>query len=386
MTVRRLVGRGSGSAARLTRVVLVALVVGGFAALGSTALGGSTAGTGATARTAKSALITPARCKRNAAAGTINYISPFGYDAAATIMEVFMAEKLGYFKALCLKVAFNASSFTAEQLVSSGRGQVTAIGSAADHVLARAAGANLTAVATFGDTDPHAIYAQPKIKSLKDFEGGTLGYHINVTPAAVAMLDKAGVDVSKVKMILLTSYDPTVVTRGQIDGAVGFASNEPLQLKAANMPFNEFTPKQFGIKGTYGVMQFNTTFYRKNRAAVADFMRADLKALAFCLTHKVQCVKWVSHLAAAANQGAAFPYGRQLATWNFESQYVTNTKVGGYGVQTLAEWQTEYQEVLKYGKLAGLTDSNKVPPLASVLDTKLVAGLYNGNKLIWPGT
>jgi len=200
------------------------------------------------------------------------------------------------------------------------------------------------------------------------------------------MLDKAGVDVSKVKMILLTSFDPTVVTRGQIDAAVGFASNEPLQLKAAGTPFNEFTPAQFGIKGTYGVMQWNTTFYKKNRAAVADFMRADLKALNYCLAHKVTCVKWVSHLAAAANQGAAFPYGRQLATWNFESQYVTNTKIGGYGVQTLAEWQTEYQEVLKYGKLAGLTDSNKVPPLASVLDTKLVAGLYNGTKLIWPGT
>jgi len=55
-------------------------------------------------------------------------------------------------------------------------------------------------------------------------------------------------------------------------------------------------------------------------------------------------------------------------------------------VQTIPEWQVEYQEVLKYGKLAGLTDSNKIPPLASVLDTKLVAGLYNGKKLIWPGT
>jgi ABC-type nitrate/sulfonate/bicarbonate transport system substrate-binding protein len=385
VTVMRLVGRGSGNTARLARLVLVALVIGGFAVLGSTAMGGSAAGTGATAHAAKSALISPARCKRNAAAGTINYISPFGYDAAATIMEVFMAEQLGYFKAMCLKVAFNASSFTAEQLVSSGRGQVTAIGSAADHILARAAGANLTAVATYGDTDPHAIYAQSKIKTLKDLEGGQLGYHINVTPAAVAMLDKAGVDVSKVKMILLTSYDPTVVTRGQIDAAVGFASNEPLQLKAAGTPFNEFTPKQFGIKGTYGVMQWNTTFYNKHRAAVADFMRADLKALDFCIKHKVQCVKYVSHLAAAANQGAAFPYGRQLATWNFESQYVTNTKVGGYGVQTLAEWQTEYQEVLKYGKLAGLTQSNKVPPLASVLDTKLVAGLYRGKTLIWPG-
>jgi NitT/TauT family transport system substrate-binding protein len=386
VTVRRLVGSRSGRTARLARVGLVALVIGGFAALGSTALGSSTAGGGATAAGAKSALITPARCKRNAAAGTINYISPFGYDAAATIMEVFMAEKLGYFKALCLKVGFNASSFTAEQLVSSGRGQVTAIGSAADHILASAAGANLIAVATYGDTDPHAIYAQSKIKTLKDLEGGQLGYHINVTPAAVAMLDKAGVDVSKVKMILLTSYDPTVVTRGQIDAAVGFASNEPLQLKAAGTPFNEFTPKQYGIKGTYGVMQFNKTWYQKHRQVAADFMRADLKALDFCLAHKIQCVKWVSHLAAAAQQGAAFPYGRQLATWNFESKYVTNTKVGGYGVQTLPEWQTEYQEVLKYGKLAGLNDSNKIPPLASVMDTKLVAGLYRGKTLIWPGT
>jgi NitT/TauT family transport system substrate-binding protein len=366
--------------ATLTRVVVVALVIAGFAAVGSTAFGGSTASG------AKSDLITSARCKRNQAAGTINYVSPFGYDAAATIMEVYVAEHLGYFKALCLKVSFNATSFTSEQLVSSGRGTVTAIGSAADHILSAAAGANLIAVATYGDTDPHAIYAQPKIKTLKDLEGGTLGYHTNITPAALAMLDKAGVDASKVKEILLTSYDPTVVTRGQIDAAVGFASNEPLQLKASGMPFNEFKPGDFGIKGTYSVMQFNRTFYNKHRAVVGDFMRADLKALDYCLAHKVTCVKYISHLAAAANQGAAFPYARQLQTWNFESQYVQNDKVGGHGVQTLAEWQTEYQEVLKYGKQAGLTSSNTIPPLASVMDTKLVAGLYNGTKLIWPGT
>ena len=40
---------------------------------------------------------------------------------------------------------------------------------------------------------------------------------------------------------------------------------------------------------------------------------------------------------------------------------MTNTKVGGFGVQTLAEWQTEYQEVLKYGKLAGLTELEQDP-------------------------
>jgi NitT/TauT family transport system substrate-binding protein len=171
-------------------------------------------GSGSTAVRTKSGAISPARCKRNQAAGTINYISPFGYDAAATIMEVFMAQKLGYFKAMCLKVGFNATSFTAEQLVSSGRAGDGDRIRGRSHPCLRGRGQPHRR-GTMGNTDPHAIYAQPKIKTLKDLEGGTLGYHINVTPAAVAMLDKAGVDVSKVKMVLLTSFDPTVVTRGR---------------------------------------------------------------------------------------------------------------------------------------------------------------------------
>ncbi len=366
---------------RRTRLALVALTVAAtVTAFGSTAFGSSTS------RSVRpSALITNARCQRNTAAGTINFISPFGYDASAGIIDVFMAQQLGYFKDLCLTVAFNASSFTSQQLVSSGQGQVTGIGSAADAILAAASGANLTTVATYGNTDPHVIYTQPTIKSLKQLDGGTLGYHTNMTPAAVAMLTKAGANVSSMHLISLTSYDPTVVPRGQLDGALGFASNEPLQLKAAGMAFNEFLPSQFGIKGTYNVMEFNTDFLKAHRAVVADFMRADLKALHYCLANKVACVKYIANLATAANQGAAFPYARELATWDWESRYIVNDHIGGHGMQTAAEWQTEWQEVKKYGMLCGLTASDVVPPISKVMDPKLVAGLYKGTKLIWPG-
>jgi NitT/TauT family transport system substrate-binding protein len=333
-----------------------------------------------------SGLISGARCNRNAAVGTINFISPFGYDASAGIMDVFMAQKLGYFKDLCLTVAFNASSFTSEQLVSSGQGQVTGIGSAADAMLSAASGANLTTVATYGNTDPHVIYTQAGITNLKQLDGGTLGYHTNMTPAAMAMLTKAGVNVSSLQLIKLTSYDPTVVTRGQLDGALGFASNEPLQLKAAGQKFNEFLPSQFGIKGTYNVMQFNTDFLHAHRQVVADFMRADLKALQYCVSYPVACVKYIATLAAAANQGQAFPYARELATWRWELQYIQHDHIGGHGVQTVAEWQPEYQEVIKYGSLCGLTSSDVVPPIKKVMDPSLVAGLYQGTKLIWPGT
>jgi NitT/TauT family transport system substrate-binding protein len=358
-------------------VAALAALAAGATALGSTAYGSPTAHT--------SALISKARCQRNTAAGTINFISPFGYDASAGIIDAFMAQKLGYFKDLCLNVAFNASSFTSEQLVSSGQGQVTGIGSAADAILSAASGANITTVATYGNTDPHVIYAQASITNLKQLDGGTLGYHTNMSPAIVAMLTKAGVNVSSIHLISLTSYDPTVVTRGQIDAATGFASNEPLQLKAAGMPFHEYLPSQFGVKGTYNVMQFNTDFLHAHRAVVADFMRADLKALDYCLVHKVACVKYMADLATAANQGQAFPYDRELSTWNWESQYIVHDHIGGHGVQTAAEWKSEWQEVKKYGTLCGLTASDVVPPISKVMDPTLVAGLYKGTKLIWPG-
>lgn len=375
----------TGRTARARRFALAATVVsvaalGGVTALDSTALGKPAPFAHA------SSLISRARCNRNAAVGTINFISPFGYDASAGIIDAFMADKLGYFKALCLTVAFNASSFTSEQLVSSGQGQVTGIASAADALLSAASGANLTTVATYGNTDPHVIYTRAGVTSLKQLDGGTLGYHTNMTPAAVAMLTKAGANVSSLKLISLPGYDPTVVTRGQVDGAVGFASNEPLQLKAAGQQFNQFLPRQFGVKGTYNVMQFNTDFLHAHRQVVADFMRADLKALQYCLNYPVVCVKYIASLAAAANQGQAFPYDRELATWRWELQYIQRDHIGGHGVQTVAEWRPEYQEVVKYGSLCGLTSSETVPPIKKVMDPSLVAGLYNGTKLIWPGT
>lgn len=376
--------RGPRTPASRRRLVGRAIAFAVAVPLAIVSISAASAGAHSTALRAGS-LITKARCTRNQAVGTINFVSPYGYDASAGIMDVFMAEKLGYFKDLCLTVAFNAAAFNGEQLVSSGTAQVTGIGSAADAILSKASGANLTAVATYGDTDPHVIVTAENFPTLKSLEGGTLGYFTNMTPAAIAMLTKAGAVLSKIQLISLTNYDPTIVTRGQVDGEVGYASNQAVALKEAGQPFHEFLPSQYGIKGTYNIMQFNTTWLAQHRPVAADFMRADLKALAYCITHKVACVDYIASLAAAANQGAAFPQAREQATWNYESKFITSDKVGGYGVQTTKEWQTEFKEVKQYGSLAGLTSSETVQPLAATMDTKLVAGLYKGKTLIWPG-
>jgi len=371
----------------LTAAAAALLSVGFLAACGSSSSSSASASTASSNDTiatnssgGSSGAAGEAQCNRNKAVGKITYISPFGYDAAAGLMDVFVAEHLGYFKDLCLDVSINASAQNGQQLVSSGRAQFTSIGSAADDLLAKANGANITAIATDGAQDPHAIYTQAKITSLKQLEGGTLGYHINVTPAADAMLVAAGADPKKVKFLSLTSYDPTVVTRGQIDGAIGYASNEPNELKLAHQKFNEFLPSQYGVGGTYTVMQVNTSWYNKNRAVAADWMRADLKALQYCITNQAVCVKYMTGLAAANGLGKAFPPDLETKVWATESSYVLKNNGLPPGVQTYSEWQPSVTLVTKYG------GAKHVPPLQQVMDPTLVASLYKGSVLIWPSS
>ena len=290
-------------------------------------------------------------------------------------MDVFLAEELGYFEALCLDVQINASGANGQQLVSSGQAQFTALGSASDVMLAAANSNNLTAIATYGNVSPFSIFANENINSLKDLEGKKLGYFINLTPIASAMLDAEGVDVSKIELVKMTNYDPTVVTRGQVDAIVGYASNQPEKLESLGLPFNQFLPADSGVEGTYNVMEVNSAFLKENREVVADFMRADLKALEYCLQNADECVDMISELAEKNNQGSAFPRDQQARTWGVESGWVNENP----GVQTVEEWQPEYGLVQKYGNVSN------VPPLEGMIDTDLVADLYDGSSLVWPG-
>ncbi len=342
------------------------------------------AGTGAAS--AKS-LIPAKDCHRNSAAGTINFVSPFSYDASAGIVDVFMAQKLGYFKNLCLKVSLNAASFTGEELVSSNRAQVTGIGTAADALLTAATGANITAVATYGQTDPSAIYTNQSVPTLRGLEGGTLGYYTNITPSALQMLFNANVDISKINFVKMTSYDPTVVTRGTVDGLIGYRSNQGSALAASGQPYHTFLPSQYGVHGTYNVMQFNRTWLAQHTAVAGDFMRADLKALDYCIAHKSVCANYMAAQAAANNQGASFPQSLTNTIWGIESKFITSSPKP-WAAETTAEWKYSLGLVKRWGHQAGMTSTEKVPALTQkVENTTLVQSLYNKkNQLIWPGT
>jgi len=324
-------------------------------------------------------LISQEDCARNTAAGPITYISGYGYSASAGQIDVFMAKDLGYFKDLCLNVEINAAGGNGQQLVSAGQAEFTELGSAADVMLAQANTDNLTAVATYGTDSPFSIFTNSKIKSLKDLEGGTLGYFINLTPVAKAMLEAADVDISKVHLVKMTNYDPTVVVRGQVDAIVGYESNQVQTLKAMGEKFNSFRPEDVGLQGTYNVMEVNSTFLKENPEVVADFMRASLKALQHCLDDEQDCVTRLAKLAKDNNQGEAFPEEQLARTWKVESQWVRDNKGGAPGVISVPAWNAEREIVQKYGGATNL------PEVKDMIDTDVLAGLYDNGTLIWPG-
>jgi putative hydroxymethylpyrimidine transport system substrate-binding protein len=133
---------------------------------------GSAFASTASATKSRSTQISSASCAADRAAGTITFLSPFGYDASVGILDVFAATQLGYFRQLCLTVTFNPNvSFTpVYPEVSAGVATITGEGSAADDLVAVGNGAAFTAVATFGDTSDYALLTRSSITNLREIE------------------------------------------------------------------------------------------------------------------------------------------------------------------------------------------------------------------------
>jgi NitT/TauT family transport system substrate-binding protein len=323
-------------------------------------------------------LLSASLCAANRAAGTMTYISPFGFDASAGIIDVFAAQKLGYFKDMCLGVDLVTSSQMSTELVASGRATVSSIGSAADDLGEVAGGADVVAVATYGDTSDYAILTEPGITDLKQLEGKTFGYHSSVPVAILEMFHAAGVDISRVQQVDTQDYDPNQLVRGQESAIQAYQSNEPLVLRAEKARFNEFIPSQFGVKGTFNVQIFNGEFLARHKQAVTDFMRAELHAFYYCAARQASCIDIEQRYAQAAGSEYQVPHER--AVWRLEAVLaLDHTLPGrGVGVQTIAEWQPEATALERYGIAEG------VRALGKWEDTSIVASLYDGKTLIWP--
>jgi ABC-type nitrate/sulfonate/bicarbonate transport system substrate-binding protein len=342
--------------------VLSGLLVG--AASASTAKGGKT-------------LVSPARCAANRAAGTITYLTGFGWQASVGILDPVAADAQGYYSAMCLSVQLkpgNGDPTSSGQLVAAGRATVTELGSPSDAITAAAGGIPVDAVATYGNTTASTLLTMPSVTNLRQLDGKTIGYKGAMPPIITAMLEKAGVNLRSVKEVSV-GYDPTILPRGQVQALTAYKSNEPIQLKDDGYKVREWDPGSFGLNGAFNVFDVNRTWATAHPGAMEDFLRATFEAYHYCLSHVSTCVQ------DAARYQTGYPVHQNIQRWQLETGEVNGTLLPGHGVgyEDQAQWEPEYKILLADHLI-------KHPvSLATIINGTYIAAIYHGPSLIWPG-
>ena len=198
------------------------------------------------------ATVDPDRCALNQDAGTITYLSSFDFAAAASIVDVVVAEQSGYFDDMCLDVELLPSFSTANYpLVASDEAQFSSAGNYTEILNNTGEGAEFVAFVDYGKSPIEALITpEGGATELADLEGGTIGVKGDIPPSIVAMLAQAGLARGTgYSEVLLDGFDPQAHLATDIDALPVYKSNEPGQLDAAGVPYTLFDPTDEGIPG-----------------------------------------------------------------------------------------------------------------------------------------
>ena len=329
------------------------------------------------------------RCEANKAAGTINYLSGFDFSASASIVDVLVAKQKGYFAALCLDVNVKPSFSTENYpLIAANEAQFASGGSFSEVVdYAGRNDAGFVALAVEGRTGIDALIVKDgQTTQLSDIKGKTIGVKGAITPSVAAMLKKAGLSEGvDYQTALLDGFDPKIhIAIPEIVGFPGFKSSEPLQLKAAGIPFKLYDPADYDIPGSFGVLYTNATFLKDFPTATEDFMRAAMKGLADTLADPKAAANMAVDMINANGNASHLSPDSEIARWNVESKLISDSTASTLPIG-VPDPNLLQNEVNTYTDI-GLFDG-QVPDITTILNTTLVKSIYDDSKaVVWPKT
>ncbi len=330
-----------------------------------------------------------ARCAANREAGTITYLSGFDFAATASIIDVVMADRQGYFDDLCLDVELQPSFSTANYpIVAAGEAQVASGGSFSEVVnFAAANEADLVAIAVEGRSAIDSLILKPGVaERLEDLAGTTIGVKGAIPPSVAAMLASVGlVEGEDYETVLLDGFDPLVhIELPGIVGFPGYKSNEPGQLERAGVDFDLFAPSDYGIPGSFGVLYTSRQFLEEHPTAVQDFLRASMRGLADAMADpEAAAAAAIEKVEAGGNPNFLSLEGETFR-WTTDVELLRSDTPDGTGVgvpdpELLQAEVDAYADVGLFEEGApDITDRFTVDPIAGVYD--------DTGEVIWPGS
>lgn len=360
------------------------LVVLAAVALGVTACTDDAGGGGAVGD--PSALSADERCEANRAAGTITFVSSFDFAAAATILDVIVADSEGYFDELCLDVEILPGFAPGNGgMVAEGRAQISSAGSFGELVNTNVQGeASLVAIAQYGKTaiEELVVPADGPVQELDDLAGTTVGIKGDLPYSLQAMLGLAGVERSSFEELLLDGFDPVAHLELGIDALPVYKSNEPAQLDAAGVAYRTFDPLTYDVPASFGVFFTSAEFLEAHPTAVEDFLRAAFRGFAFAVDNPEAAVGHTFERIDAAGNPNFFSGEGEGFRWVTESSLVLDTTPDGQGpgLLDLDRLGAEIELLAEVGVF------EEVPDWRSMVAEGLADGLYDGTEVVEAGS
>ncbi|MEM9614962.1 MAG: ABC transporter substrate-binding protein [Actinomycetota bacterium] len=323
------------------------------------------------------------RCEANRAAGTITYLSAFDFAAAASILDVIVADAEGYFEELCLDVEIVPGFAPTGGLVAQGQAQFSSAGSFGEVVNTNVQGeADLVAIAHYGKTSIEELIvpADSEIAELTDLEGATVGIKGDLPYSLQAMLGQAGVERSSLDEPLLDGFDPVAHLELGIDALPVYKSNEPAQLDAAGVEYRVFDPREFDVPSSFGVFFTSSTFLEEHPTAVEDFLRASFRGFQFAVDDPETAVGHAFERIDAAGNPAFLSAEGEGFRWVTESSLVLDTTPTGEGpgLIDIDRFGAEIELLTEVGVF------EELPDWEPMLDASVAAELYEGTDVVWP--
>ncbi|MGE5597843.1 MAG: ABC transporter substrate-binding protein [Bacteroidota bacterium] len=273
-----------------------------------------------------------------------------GYIPNVQFAPWYVAEAKGYFAREGLRVDFDYSlDVDGLALLAQGKKEL-AVGGGDMVIIGRSQGLPITYVCSLYAKFPPSIVSlkEKKIASMADLKGKTVGIPYMGTSyiALRAMLAKAGMKESDVRVVAIGYTQIESLLKGKVDAAVVFANNEPVQLAALGHEFSQiYSYDYFPLVG-HGVVT-NERMLRDNPALVRAFVRATVDGMRYSLQNPkaaFDLVKAAINLPAGDEAVQYQVFLASMALW--ENAY---TRRHGLGRSDPASWAQSQQFMLANG-------------------------------------
>jgi NitT/TauT family transport system substrate-binding protein len=212
-----------------------------------------------------------------------------GYIPNVQFAPFYVAVEKGYFADEGLNITFDYGWETdLLKLVGSDTLQF-AIASGDQVILARSQELPVVYMLNWYRRFPVCVMSLPEagIRSPADLVGKRVG-----TPATYgasyigwrALLDAAGLDETSVELVSIGYTQVAALTEGQVDAALCYAMNEPVQMQVAGQPVDVLYVADYANLASNGLIT-NEKSVRERPELVQGMVRAALRGLAYTLAH-----------------------------------------------------------------------------------------------------